>query len=1438
MRLIIVAGMHRSGTSFVTELVTALGAHVGENLLEAAEDNPHGFFENRDVKQLNDTIIHRLGGTWDRPPVGLSASWAESSGFDRLRRSGETIVSDLLFEAGDSPACVVKDPRFSLTAPFWSSVASIDHTLVPVRSPRQVAQSLRHRNGFSTARSASLWLRYTVDSLLAAPNPILVRFEDLVSDPATAVRRLAADIGLDADVDDALALARERHRTWSPPETFTTVDSEPRMALAESLFGILGAVDDVGALTPILGRIAREWEVDPSGTSVAPTTGTRVSSTEAMAERYRDLHRELEDVRLRATDMADERNRARQEVRAVEEKYQKVVEERDASRAALAARERAVADHDEKIRTQRLRLADHERQLVELQNARRDAQARLEDEVARRSAAERQAGAERARREEFARVATMYKKRAATAEKNFRRLRDRRSVRLATRLASPFRPVFRTVRRVRRSVPSRPAASAERAPDPPVASETSGHSRHGDASIRKLFDEFPPGLDERTRTTLRAHLDARPGLADTLVSIVMPTYDRASQIVTAIDSVRHQTHATWELLVVDDGSADDTPAVMAAIVAQDDRVRYVRKGRGGVSRARNAALDMAQGSVIAFLDTDNTWDHEFLALMVAELDRTGAPIAYSAMQSRQNESVVSYRGDRFDYDEMLRGNYVDINVVCHRRDVAQGARFDTDLRRMVDWDYLLEIARGRDVSYAPFIGGSYTFHEAVDQISNSEPYLYRKIVAERHRDGAERLDAVSLFRRMELDIAIGLAAPRGKSHAWGDHHFGAGLAQALERLGHRATLYYHDEDVDGGHDLLISLRGLTGHEPPPQMLHVLWSISHPDLLDWDDIENCDVFLSTSLTWPRSLRWIVPGAHHVLPQATDRSRFHTHPEVSRTDEVLFVGNSRNADRPIVRRTAAAGVPLSVYGGRWDGWIPPEVVKGEYVPNEELSARYAAAGVVLNDHWESMRDHGYVSNRIYDVLASGGALLSDHLPSIPRIFGDWVATVGADDDIVDAVETARSAIVGTDAAQWVAEHHSLDERASSILAHVERQLFRGVGASTAPAGADGACPCTETTPTEQVEAASGARSGTRPVVVRGSANRIRVSFAPQVTRSGFSSSAYIRMVQPLTSEIDGVDVDLVRVDPDGSDVNAREALRGSDVFVVSRTALADVDTADEWLDAAESLSIPVVLDIDDAFHRMDETHPEFEHYRERIAALRSVIERADEIWCSTEALASSMPPSTAEVHVVPNSIDPRLWRRYREPDRAPGRDGDHGLELVYAGTATHARDLELVLDALDHLAEAARFRLTLIGVTSDAPDRPWLRRMTPRGGGPYPKYATWMRDIAPLFDVGVAPLVDSDFNRLKSDVKLLEYLALGFVTVASDTGPYRAQHRLVTGGACEDRSQWIQQLELLAHDPDALTDARRRTRVAADTVWSRRSAARTGSLLANRLVELVR
>jgi teichuronic acid biosynthesis glycosyltransferase TuaG len=114
-----------------------------------------------------------------------------------------------------------------------------------------------------------------------------------------------------------------------------------------------------------------------------------------------------------------------------------------------------------------------------------------------------------------------------------------------------------------------------------------------------------------------------------LVSVIMPAYNAGRHVAESVRSVQAQTYAAWELIIVDDGSTDDTAEVARSLVAADARVRYTRRPNGGQGAARNTGLGEARGRLIAFLDADDLWLPEKLSAQLAVLEEKGVDLVYT-----------------------------------------------------------------------------------------------------------------------------------------------------------------------------------------------------------------------------------------------------------------------------------------------------------------------------------------------------------------------------------------------------------------------------------------------------------------------------------------------------------------------------------------------------------------------------------------------------------------------------------------------------------------------------------------------------------------------------------------------------------------------------------------------------------------------------------------
>ncbi len=225
-----------------------------------------------------------------------------------------------------------------------------------------------------------------------------------------------------------------------------------------------------------------------------------------------------------------------------------------------------------------------------------------------------------------------------------------------------------------------------------------------------------------------------------LVSIIMPVRNRPVLSVDAINSILAQTMANWELIVVDDGSTDDTPEVVQKISEADHRIRLIRRPPAGVSASRNYGIEQAQGRYIAFLDSDNTWNPRFLELVTNALRGSQALAAYAAIEQVWN-SGTNYLGFDGGRDELLVGNHIPlITFVCDRELVQRIGSFDLTLKRWVDHDLVLRASRETEILYVPVLGAVVEQEPAhTDRITATQGEGWGFVVLNKHLIDWDRL---------------------------------------------------------------------------------------------------------------------------------------------------------------------------------------------------------------------------------------------------------------------------------------------------------------------------------------------------------------------------------------------------------------------------------------------------------------------------------------------------------------------------------------------------------------------------------------------------------------------------------------------------------------------------------------------------------------------------
>ena len=193
------------------------------------------------------------------------------------------------------------------------------------------------------------------------------------------------------------------------------------------------------------------------------------------------------------------------------------------------------------------------------------------------------------------------------------------------------------------------------------------------------------------------------------VSVVIPAFNRAGTIRTAVESVLSQSYGDLELLVVDDGSTDGTMAVLAGL--GDARLRPLSNPRNmGVSAARNTGIRQARGSWIAFQDSDDEWMPQKLERQMARIAAlgpdcvggycgmmiVGSPLARPSEALPERYFPQAALGVREGHilDALLGTSLISTQTLVARRDLlVQVGGFDETLPALVDWDCVLRLAR-------------------------------------------------------------------------------------------------------------------------------------------------------------------------------------------------------------------------------------------------------------------------------------------------------------------------------------------------------------------------------------------------------------------------------------------------------------------------------------------------------------------------------------------------------------------------------------------------------------------------------------------------------------------------------------------------------------------------------------------------------------------------
>jgi GT2 family glycosyltransferase/glycosyltransferase involved in cell wall biosynthesis len=1397
---------------------------------------------------------------------------------------------------------VIKDPRLSVTAEFWASVAAVDVSLVPLRDPLEVAQSLRHRNGMAPSRAAALWTRYTLDAVIKLPNAKIVPLADLTSGSKDAVIELAKLVGLSSGVDAAIAVAADRSRTWAPDSVFVPPTDDPDFAFARSLFSILSSGVDVDDLRPSLQRLASQWGVarlvDPEDLLTNDDSDMHKVAIRAAAEKLASLQHIAEKERISSAELRSERDEARRRVRMREAELGEANDRLKTLDSTVADLRKAVTDVEQAAEISR----------AAAQAERDEIQRTLSAATAERDEIQRTLSAATAERDEIQRkhettqsaltasaaAADEQSRRARSAERQYERLVHRRSVRVALGVARPFRPAIRVVRSVRRRRSPRTSS---------VTSARSSDKERGGTQ-----------LSVRSRPTHVGRDGARPhGWADIVsrltasprVTVVVPVFNAPDDVERCLALLIQWTPVRHDILVIDDASTDERIGPILHRFSNSPNVRLLANPSNlGFTATVNRGFASTSGDVI-LLNSDArvgpnwvtnlrvaAYSGDRIASASAVSDNAGAfslpetgTNAPTGLDEASLARLYSHRSKRpwpmtptghgfcmfvrrdaladvgvFDIEQFPRGygeendwslraskkgwSHVvdDATMVFH----ANAASFDpsakkelvAQARERIDKlhpEYTSLVQKFLSVDMQPIRQEARVTDALARQIADQTDKARRVVrprllsIVQAGRGGTPKTNQ-DLMTALQSDWDTWILTSDARRiqlfHVVGDQLELVEEAVSETQLGsNRATDPVYREFVSRvllttGFEL-VHVRHLFKHSQD-DVPEILQAIDLPAVLSFHDYywvcpnvhlldERGDFCGGHCTAGAGDCDHPVPGATMTRPlkhdwvhqwRADARGRFGAfdafvtttqtakevlvehYPElVARKINVIPHGRDLDDEPSVAVTPDPKRIRIAVIGnlsGAKGGQFLRRLLTLD--KKKQLDVH------VLGDCEPEFADLRCTFHGRYERSAFS-ATLAPIKPSFAALLSVWPETwshtlteawsVGLP-VLVTQEGGALEERVAQHGGGWIIDAHDPESALAEIIriSHDADEWEHQAGLASVD----------HLTSVDQM--ADSYREVYAKALSRRSLDHLFVDVRVLTDQAGKApGSAHVRALRRFEHPTIRRSVSAL--------VNSGNVLDGDkrgvpDIVWLERNAISP-GAAAEAIVRRERYGSKIVVDLDDDLLHEEGLPDQFARY---VPTMRQLVGIADLVTVSTPFLATVVAEWSDRVEVLENQLDESLWGPLN-PEGTPRKAADRSLDILYMGTATHADDLELLREPLERLRRehSTSVRLHVVGGRRPGPDEWFDRIHVPDDSKEYPAFVKWLRSIGVRFDFAVAPLVDSEFTRSKSDLKFLEYAALGLPAIFSDRPAYRAT---VTDGVDghlvgDDSDDWLRSLQ---------------------------------------------